>query len=193
MDLSQKRNLPKEPLVGHQGVGSRLELKKERNIWILRETTRSQIWKIGLSGLIGFYPMYLMLFQYEKINKQIGETFVNVIMWGASSIGVYFCLKFLLQLLQNRRIEINIASQTISFFENRGLASRKIHKNEITPVFQEREIWWTSLGENVGHEEDGKGISFERPFVVVKKFNRELLFGVPCSSVNKSNKYYFEI
>lgn len=69
----------------------------------------------------------------------------------------------------------------------------KIHKNEITPVFQEREIWWTSLGENVGHEEDGKGISFERPFVVVKKFNRELLFGVPCSSVNKSNKYYFEI
>lgn len=70
---------------------------------------------------------------------------------------------------------------------------RKIHDNEILPVFQEREMWWASLGENIGHEEDGKGNTFERPFIIVRKFNKELLFGVPCSSVNKDNKYYFSI
>jgi mRNA interferase MazF len=69
----------------------------------------------------------------------------------------------------------------------------KTHSNEILPVFQEREIWWVHLGENVGHEEDGKGDSFTRPFVVIRKFNRELLFGVPCSSVNKKSIYYFDI
>ena len=78
------------------------------------------------------------------------------------------------------------------FLEWIGL-KEKIHNNEIPPVFEEREIWWVSLGENIGHEEDGKGNSFERPFVVVRKFNKELLFGVPCSSVSKKNKYYFNI
>lgn len=134
MDLSKKRNLPKDSFVGYQGVGTRLELQKKQNLWILRETTRSQIWKIGLLGLIGFYPVYLMLFQYEKINKQIGEVFVNLIMWGAGAIGVYFCIKFLSQFLQNRRIEFNIASQTISFFEKRKITSRKIHKNEMLNI-----------------------------------------------------------
>jgi hypothetical protein len=177
MDLSQKRNLPKEPLVGHQGVGSRIELKKERNIWILRETTRSQIWKIGLLGLIGFYPMYLMLFQYEKINKQIGETFVNVIMWGAGSIGDYFCLKFLLQLLQNRRIEFNIASQTISFFENRGLASRKIHKNEIQSI---------SLVESDFYSDGTKTINYS---VQIQTLSNELIILCTTDQENTAQEF----
>ncbi|OHB01328.1 MAG: hypothetical protein A3A90_00430 [Candidatus Zambryskibacteria bacterium RIFCSPLOWO2_01_FULL_35_19] len=69
----------------------------------------------------------------------------------------------------------------------------KIHKKRLPPTFEEREIWWASLGENVGHEENGKGDDFVRPFVVIKKFNKELLFGVPCSSIMKNNKYYFKI
>ena len=69
----------------------------------------------------------------------------------------------------------------------------KIHKKRLPPTFEEREIWWASLGENVGHEENGKGDDFVRPFIVIKKFNKELLFGVPCSSIMKNNKYYFKI
>lgn len=69
----------------------------------------------------------------------------------------------------------------------------KVHENETLPVFQEREVWLVHLGENIGHEENGKGQSFARPLVIVRKFNKELLFGIPCSSVNKKNKYYFGI
>ncbi|MEK7092273.1 MAG: type II toxin-antitoxin system PemK/MazF family toxin [Patescibacteria group bacterium] len=69
----------------------------------------------------------------------------------------------------------------------------KTHNSDLLPSFEEKEIWWVYLGENVGHEEDGKGEHFLRPFVVIKKFNKELMFGVPCSSVGKKNRYYFEI
>ena len=67
------------------------------------------------------------------------------------------------------------------------------HDVKLLPSFQEGEIWWVNLGENVGHEEDGKGNLFLRPFVIIRKFNKELLFGVPCSSIYKDNKYYFKI
>jgi mRNA interferase MazF len=69
----------------------------------------------------------------------------------------------------------------------------KIHEEKLSPTFEEREIWWAVLGENIGHEENGRGDDFVRPFIVVRKFNKELLFGVPCSSVVKENKYYFKI
>ena len=67
----------------------------------------------------------------------------------------------------------------------------KIHKEKMPPTFEEREIWWISLGENVGHEENGRGNDFVRPFVIIRKFNKELLFGVPCSSISKENKEYY--
>ena len=69
----------------------------------------------------------------------------------------------------------------------------KIHTEKLSPTFEEREIWWVILGENIGHEENGRGNYFVRPFVVIRKFNKELLFGIPCSSVTKENKYYFKI
>lgn len=62
------------------------------------------------------------------------------------------------------------------------------------PYFKEREIWWTSLGLNIGDEEDGKGKVFMRPVLVVKKFNTNIFLGCPLSKIIKpSNKYYCAI
>jgi mRNA-degrading endonuclease toxin of MazEF toxin-antitoxin module len=55
------------------------------------------------------------------------------------------------------------------------------------------QIWWCRLGENVGHEQCGKGDEFLRPVVIIKKFNRNLFYGVPTSSKYKNNKYYFDL
>ena len=41
-------------------------------------------------------------------------------------------------------------------------------------IFHEREIWWCSIGVNLGDEQDGKNELFERPVLVVRKFNRKL-------------------
>ena len=57
-----------------------------------------------------------------------------------------------------------------------------------------REVWWLSIGLNVGVEEDGKNNNFERPVLVVKVFNRQCFLGIPITSADKSNKkYYFPI
>lgn len=61
------------------------------------------------------------------------------------------------------------------------------------PLFKERDIWWLSIGVNIGFEEDGKHEKFIRPVLVIKKFNRELFFGIPLSTKLKDNKYYYPI
>ncbi len=58
--------------------------------------------------------------------------------------------------------------------------------------FKERDIFFTSLGENIGFEQNGKGRDFMRPVLIVKKFNNEVFFGIPLSKTKRRGKYYFE-
>jgi mRNA-degrading endonuclease toxin of MazEF toxin-antitoxin module len=57
--------------------------------------------------------------------------------------------------------------------------------------FHEREVWFTSLGVNVGFEQDGRGEKFLRPVIVLKKFNNEVLWCIPLTKTQKEGKYYF--
>ena len=59
--------------------------------------------------------------------------------------------------------------------------------------FHEREIWWCSVGLNLGDEQDGKNELFERPVLVVKKFNRKLAWVLPMSSKEKEGIYYHQL
>lgn len=61
------------------------------------------------------------------------------------------------------------------------------------PTFQEREIWWCGIGVNIGDEMDGKGNNFNRPVMIIRKFNVNLFWGVPLSKQIKDNLYYFPI
>ena len=56
--------------------------------------------------------------------------------------------------------------------------------------FHEREIWWCSVGLNVGDEQDGKNERFERPVLIIKKFNNKLVWILPMSSKVKFGPYY---
>ena len=58
--------------------------------------------------------------------------------------------------------------------------------------YKERDIWWVSVGHNVGVEEDGKGLNFNRPVLIVKGFNKYLFWGIPLSTTKKSGKYYHQ-
>jgi len=57
--------------------------------------------------------------------------------------------------------------------------------------FQERDIWFCYLGVNVGYEQDGRGLDFYRPVVIMRKFNQDLFWGIPTTSKNKDSQYYF--
>jgi len=58
--------------------------------------------------------------------------------------------------------------------------------------FHEREIWWCSLGVNIGYEQDGKHDEFERPVLILRKFNRDIALIVPLTTKIKDNKYNFQ-
>ncbi len=70
---------------------------------------------------------------------------------------------------------------------------KKLNLRQKTPSFKEREIWWCSIGLNVGDEENGKSELFSRPVLVLKKFNNNIFLGIPLTSKIKSNKYYLQI
>ncbi|MBP9864240.1 type II toxin-antitoxin system PemK/MazF family toxin [Patescibacteria group bacterium] len=67
----------------------------------------------------------------------------------------------------------------------------QIESSYHSPYFYEREIWWCSIGLNVGTEEDGKRDQFHRPVIVFRKFNKDLLWGLPMSSHTKRSNHYF--
>ena len=64
------------------------------------------------------------------------------------------------------------------------------HSNDMRVFFHEREVWWCSLGANVGFEQDGKGGKFARPVLVFKKFNKEVFWALPLSTRIKKSKFY---
>lgn len=74
-----------------------------------------------------------------------------------------------------------------------GWNSRKIIINDIKniPYFHEREIWFCFLGTNIGFEQDGAGVDFQRPILIIKKFNRDLFWALPLSKTKRRGHYYF--
>jgi mRNA interferase MazF len=56
----------------------------------------------------------------------------------------------------------------------------------------EREICFIHMGKNIGFEQNGKHIRFERPVVVIKKFGNQTFIGVPLTKQIKSGKFYFK-
>lgn len=78
-------------------------------------------------------------------------------------------------------------------FSTWSVLKTSINQNIERPIFKEREIWWVSIGANIGDEEDGKGDKFLRPVLVIRKFNKNLFLGVPLTKQVKENLFYFKL
>lgn len=57
--------------------------------------------------------------------------------------------------------------------------------------FRVGEVWYCSIGINIGHEQDGKNQYFERPVLIIKKFYKEMMWVIPLTSKLKLNKYHY--
>ncbi len=68
-----------------------------------------------------------------------------------------------------------------------------VHYYKIRPFYHEREVWFCSLGVNIGFEQDGTGKNFDRPIVIVRGFNKNIFFGVALTGSVKTGKYYFPV
>jgi mRNA interferase MazF len=69
----------------------------------------------------------------------------------------------------------------------------RLRDRQRKPFFKEGEIWWCSIGMNVGTEIFGKGQRFTRPIIIFKKFNKNAFLGIPLTSQIKTGKWYVSV
>ena len=70
---------------------------------------------------------------------------------------------------------------------------KKLDSAKQNIFFHEREIWWCSIGLNIGDEQDGKNELFERPVLIIRKFNDRLAWVLPLTTKLKEGKYHHKI
>lgn len=75
-------------------------------------------------------------------------------------------------------------------FDNWNLLKKKLNSKNKFPSILEGEVWWCSLGKNVGVEINGKNTNFTRPILIVKKLSSVGFIGVPLTSQIKSGSWY---
>ena len=77
-------------------------------------------------------------------------------------------------------------------YDNWSKLKKSLSREKSKIFFHEREIWYCSLGKNIGYEEDGKNELFERPILIIKKFNNDIFLSIPLTSSQKDNIYYYK-
>lgn len=74
-------------------------------------------------------------------------------------------------------------------FDTWNAEKKRIDVNEQHKLYHEREIWWCSLGVNVGYEQDGTGVEAQRPVLILKGLSAQTCYAVPLSTSTKKHKY----
>ena len=78
-------------------------------------------------------------------------------------------------------------------FDEWNFKKKNLNRKIIFSDFKEGEIWWCSLGLNIGSEQDGGGLNFERPVLIIRKFSSTTFLCLPITSKNKRGNYYYEL
>jgi len=80
--------------------------------------------------------------------------------------------------------------ELIKIFDNWTILKVRIHLADKKVYPKERQIWWVSLGQNIGTEINGKNERFERPVIVIKKYHNDAYLVLPLSTKSKVGTYY---
>ena len=70
---------------------------------------------------------------------------------------------------------------------------KEVDRSTFADFVNEREVWWCTLGINVGSEQDGSPEFFERPVLVIRKFNKDTVLVVPLTSSPRRTAYHIAV
>jgi mRNA-degrading endonuclease toxin of MazEF toxin-antitoxin module len=70
--------------------------------------------------------------------------------------------------------------------QQRDLVAKKIY-------FNQGDIWWCSIGKNIGTESCGKGDRFRRPVLILKKLSHEACIVLPLGTQEKKGTWFEEV
>ncbi len=67
----------------------------------------------------------------------------------------------------------------------------ELHSIEhVPPLVTQGDIWWISIGENVGSEVNGKSNLFSRPAIIFKKLSHNFYFVIPTTTQIREGTWY---
>jgi len=78
----------------------------------------------------------------------------------------------------------------IKNFDSWNAIKKEIHKNKNRIHFRQGEIWFVSIGQNIGYEVYGKGENFLRPVVIFRKINKNTFLAIPLTSKIKEDRFH---
>ena len=65
--------------------------------------------------------------------------------------------------------------------------------NDVKIKIRVGEIRWCKFGLNIGKETIGKGSTFHRPVLILKKFSGDVFFGLPLTTKEHNGDWYYKI
>ncbi len=85
--------------------------------------------------------------------------------------------------------------ESIQKFDKWNNLKKELSAKEIKVLFKEGELWWVSIGYNLGEEVYGKGEKFRRPVLVFRKLTGDTCVAIPLTSKEKVGSWYhsFEV
>ena len=78
-------------------------------------------------------------------------------------------------------------------FDKWNTLKKKVEETQVEVFANQREIWWSHLGINIGSEVCGKNNPFERPVLVLKVFSKNLILVAPLSTKIKDTPNHIEV
>ncbi len=73
-------------------------------------------------------------------------------------------------------------------FDSWNEKKKKINNRKSSPFYHQRELWWCSLGVNVGFEQDGSGREDSRPILILTGLSKETCVAIPLTTSTNKHK-----
>ena len=73
-------------------------------------------------------------------------------------------------------------------FDSWNEKKKIINDRKNPPFYHTRELWWCSLGVNVGFEQDGSGKEDSRPILILTALSRETFLAIPLTTSPSKHK-----
>jgi mRNA interferase MazF len=87
----------------------------------------------------------------------------------------------------DREFDGTIASDMRKDFDGWNETKKRTDSRRGAPFYHEREVWWCTLGVNVGSEENGSGEEYRRPALILKGLSIETCLIVPLTTSAKDH------
>jgi len=85
--------------------------------------------------------------------------------------------------MKNNSIQQNMAKD----FDRWNTEKKRLDAGKSSVDYHEREIWWCSIGVNVGSEQLSQTDNFSRPVIIIRRFTREIFWDIPLTTKIKEH------